>query len=96
MFKIIADKLTPYIIRFINYILEILNSGLRTGKHFEESVNFFIYDTLKIIFLLSFMIFIISFIRSFFPPERVKNVLSRFSGIKSHIIASVLGVLSPF
>ncbi len=61
-----------------------------------DSVNFFIYDTLKIIFLLSFMIFTISYIRSYFPPEKVKNMLSKFSGFWAHFMASILGVLSPF
>lgn len=61
-----------------------------------DSVNFFIYDVLKIIFLLSFMIFTISYIRSYFPPEKVKNMLGKVSGFWSHFMASVLGVLSPF
>lgn len=60
------------------------------------SVHFFIYDSLKIILLLSVMIFTISFIRSFFPAERVKEILGKFNGITTHLVAAVLGVLSPF
>ena len=96
MFKYIADKLTPFVVNFINEILEKFNSTYIVGESFYESIHFFIYDSLKIIFLLSFMIFIISFIRSYFPPEKVKNILNKFKGIKSHILASILGVLSPF
>ncbi len=69
-----------------------LDLSTRTG----DSVNFFIYDSLKIIILLTVMIFTISFIRSYFPPEKVKNILSKFNGFVAHFMASVLGVLSPF
>lgn len=61
-----------------------------------ESVHFFIYDSLKIVLLLSVMIFTISFIRSYFPSERVKEILGRFNGITTHVVAAALGVLSPF
>ena len=81
--------------KFSNYIVENLfklDLSTRTG----DSVNFFIYDSLKIIILLTVMIFTISFIRSYFPPEKVKNILSKFNGFVAHFMASVLGVLSPF
>lgn len=70
--------------------------GLDLHTRLGESVHFFIYDTLKIILLLSFMIFTISYIRSYFPPEKVKKILSKFGGFGAHFMASVLGVLSPF
>jgi uncharacterized membrane protein YraQ (UPF0718 family) len=70
--------------------------GLDLHSRLGESVNFFIYDTLKIIILLSFMIFTISYIRSYFPPEKVKKILGKFGGFGAHFMASVLGVLSPF
>lgn len=60
------------------------------------SIHFFIYDSVKIIILLSFMIFAISFIRSYFPPEKTKKILTNFKGIKGNIIASLLGVVTPF
>lgn len=91
MLKYFADLVSPEIVKLVNWLF-----GINTGDHFYEAVNFFIYDTLKIIILLSFMIFTISFVRSYFPPERVKNVLSKFNGIWANVIASILGVLSPF
>jgi len=60
------------------------------------SIHFFIFDSVKIIILLSFMIFLISFIRSYFPPEKTKKILTKFRGIKGNIIASLLGVVTPF
>ncbi len=60
------------------------------------SIHFFIYDSVKIIILLSLMIFIISFIRSFFPPEKTKKILSKFKGVQGNIVASLLGVVTPF
>ncbi len=70
--------------------------GLDLSSKIGDSVNFFIYDSLKIILLLTVMIFTISFVRSYFPPEKVKNILSKFNGFLAHLMASVLGVLSPF
>ena len=70
--------------------------NIDSNSHLGGSVHFFIYDSLKIIVLLSFMIFTISFIRSFFPPERVKLMLSKTSGLFKHLLAAGLGVLSPF
>lgn len=61
-----------------------------------SSVHFFIYDTIKIIILLGIMIFAISYVRSFFPPERTKKILSRFDGITGNIMASLLGIVTPF
>lgn len=70
--------------------------GIDPSSHLGGSVHFFIYDSLKIIILLSFMIFTISLIRSFFPPERVKVMLNSTSGLFKHLLAASLGVLSPF
>lgn len=60
------------------------------------SLHFFIYDTIKIIILLGIMIFMISYIRSYFPPERTKKILSRFDGVTGNIMASLLGIVTPF
>lgn len=81
--------------RFSHYIVENLFK-LDLSTRIGDSVNFFIYDTLKIILLLTVMIFTISFVRSYFPPEKVKNILSKFNGFIAHFMASILGVLSPF
>lgn len=61
-----------------------------------SSIHFFFYDTIKIIILLGIMIFIISYVRSYFPPERTKKILERFSGMTGNIMASLLGIVTPF
>lgn len=70
--------------------------GLDTSKKIGGSVQFFIYDVIKIIFLLCMLIFIISYIQSFFPPERTKRILGRFHGIGANILAALLGTVTPF
>ena len=61
-----------------------------------SSIHFFIYDSVKIVILLGIMIFMISYVRSFFPPERTKKILERFGGITGNIMASLLGIVTPF
>jgi uncharacterized membrane protein YraQ (UPF0718 family) len=80
---------------FAQYVVENLFK-LSMDTHLGGSVHFFIYDTLKIILLLSFMIFTISYIRSYFPPEKVKVMINKHNGFVAHVFAAVLGVLSPF
>ncbi len=70
--------------------------GVSIETHLGESLHFFFFDTIKIIALLIIMIFSISFIRSFFPPEKTKKTLSRFKGIKGNFMASLLGIVTPF
>lgn len=60
------------------------------------SIHFFIYDVIKIFILLSVLIFIISYIQSYFPPERTKKILGRFNGISANIIGALLGTITPF
>ena len=60
------------------------------------SIQFFLYDILKITVLLCFLIFVISYIQSYFPPERSKQILSRFHGIGANIISALLGTVTPF
>ncbi|MDF1618697.1 permease [Petrocella sp. FN5] len=69
---------------------------LSMDTNLGSSVHFFIYDVIKILMLLSIMIFLISYIRSYFPPERTKKILEKFSGIKGNIMASLLGTVTPF
>ena len=66
-----------------------------TGK-FGGSIQFFLYDVIKIVILLCVLIFIISYIQSFFPPERTKKILTRFHGIGANILAALLGTVTPF
>ena len=66
-----------------------------TGK-LGGSVQFFIYDTIKIMVLLGVLIMVISYVQSFFPPERTKKILGRFCGIRANILAALLGTVTPF
>lgn len=72
------------------------NLGLDTASRWGGSVHFFLYDVIKITVLLCFLIFVISYIQSFFPPERSKRILGRFRGIWANIIAALLGTVTPF
>lgn len=78
-------------------ISTILNAcGLDTTSRVGGSIQFFIYDTIKIMVLLGVLILIISYIQSYFPPERTKKILGRFYGIWANIIAALLGTVTPF
>lgn len=70
--------------------------GLDITGRLGGSIQFFIYDTIKIFVLLSILIGIISYIQSFFPPERTKKILGRFKGITANILAALLGTVTPF
>lgn len=70
--------------------------GLSMESKIGGSVHFFIYDTIKIFILLSVLIFLISYIQSYFPPERTKKILGRIRGIKGNIIGALLGTITPF
>ena len=59
-------------------------------------IHFFIYDTIKIVILLSVLIFAVSYIQSYFPPERTKKILGRFKGVKGNIMGALLGTITPF
>ena len=70
--------------------------GLDVSGRIGSSIQFFIYDTIKIFVLLGFLIFVISYIQSYFPPERTKKILGRFHGIGANIIGALLGTVTPF
>ena len=70
--------------------------GLDTGNRWVASAQFFIYDTIKITLLLCVLIYIISYIQSYFPPERTKKILGRFHGIGANTVAALLGTVTPF
>ncbi|MGN0635534.1 MAG: permease [Acutalibacteraceae bacterium] len=70
--------------------------GLDTSGRIGGSVQFFIYDIVKIMVLLGVLIFVISYIQSFFPPERTKKILGRFHGIGANVLAALLGTVTPF
>ena len=85
----------------MKWLNELIGMGLSalgldmTGK-IGGSVQFFLYDVIKITVLLCFLIFFISYIQSYFPPERSKKILGRFHGIWANIIAALLGTVTPF
>lgn len=70
--------------------------GLDMNSRLGGSIHFFIYDVIKIFILLSVLIFLISYIQSFFPAERTKKILGSFSGITANILAALLGTVTPF
>ncbi len=70
--------------------------GLPLDGRAGASVQFFIYDTIKIFVLLSTLIFIISYVQSFFPPERTRKILGRFSGVGANTVGALLGTITPF
>ena len=70
--------------------------GLDTASKIGGSIHFFVYDIIKITVLLCLLIFIISYIQSFFPPERSKKILGRFKGIWANIVSALLGTVTPF
>jgi len=70
--------------------------GLSIATQVGGSVHFFIYDVIKIFILLSVLIYSLSYIQSYFPPERTRQILGRMKGIKANIMGALLGTLTPF
>lgn len=70
--------------------------GLDISSRIGSSVQFFVYDTVKISVLLVTLIFIISYIQTYFPPERTKQILSQYNGIWGNTVAALLGTVTPF
>ena len=80
-----------------HFIQQILTGvGLNIDNHIGGSLQFFIYDVIKITILLCVLIFVISYIQSYFPPERSKKILGRFHGIGANIVSALLGTVTPF
>ncbi len=74
----------------------VTSVGIDVSSNLGGSIHFFFYDVIKITFLLCFLIFIISYIQSYFPPERSKKILGRFKGITANIMSALLGTVTPF
>ena len=70
--------------------------GLNLSSRVGGSLQFFIYDSIKILTLLVVLVFIVAYIQSYFPPERAKKILGRFNGFSGSLIAALLGVVTPF
>ena len=85
----------------MQWLNELIGKGLKaagidTSGKIGTSAQFFLYDTIKILVLLSVLIGVISYIQSFFPPERTKKILGNFKGIKANILSALLGTVTPF
>lgn len=76
--------------------LGLEKAGLDSTNPFKGTLQFFLYDTVKILVLLMVLIFIISYIQSYFPPERAKRILGGFKGLGANCIAALLGTVTPF
>ncbi len=74
----------------------LVKLGLDTSQKLGGSIQFFIYDVIKITILLCVLVYLISYIQSYFPPERSKKILGRFHGIGANCIAALLGTVTPF
>lgn len=84
--------------KFLNSIIGNLleKLGIDISSKFGGALQFFMYDVIKIFILLFTMIFIISYIQSYFPPERSRQVLGKYKGITSLVLAALLGTITPF
>ena len=74
----------------------IAKTGLDLSGRIGSSIHFFLYDIIKISILLCTLIFLISYIQSYFPPERSKKILGRFHGLGANTVAALLGTVTPF
>ena len=84
--------------KFLNELIGVLltKAGIDISSKFGGALQFFLYDTIKIFILLLTMIFIISYIQSYFPPERSRQVIGKYKGITALIISALLGTITPF
>lgn len=94
----ISDELfaMKWLNNLIGKLIELLFGSDFANNRWGLSIQFFIYDFIKIGLLLCILIFIISYIQSYFPPERTKKILGKFKGIKANIIGALLGTITPF
>jgi hypothetical protein len=84
--------------KWLNSLIEngLASLGLDLSNRWVGSLQFFLYDVVKITILLCFLIFLISYIQSYFPPERSKQILGRFHGLGANCVAALLGTVTPF
>jgi len=98
--NLITHYLSYGLTALIRWVLTLLgrNTTLLESDHYKGAVDFFFYDTMKIFLMLSVIIFIVSIIRSFFPPERTKKLLGegKARGFLGNIFAALLGIVTPF
>lgn len=100
--RVLGDFVTNQILgmQWLNTLIGMAFMGIFgadfMATHWGGAIRFFIYDTIKIIVLLCLLIFIISYIQSYFPPERTKKILGKFHGVGANIVGALLGTVTPF
>lgn len=96
MGKFITDQILG--MKWLNTLIGNLlgTLGLDVTSRIGGSIQFFLYDVIKITVLLCVLIYLISYIQSYFPPERSKKIMGRFHGIWANCIAALLGTVTPF
>ncbi len=84
--------------RWLYELVEALLASLHldAGSKWVQALHFFLYDVIKITILLCILIFLVSYVQSYFPPERSRRILGRFNGISARIMAALLGTVTPF
>lgn len=84
--------------KWLNSLVEsfLIRVGFERDNHIFESIHFFIYDVIKITILLCSLIFLISYVQSYFPPEKSRKILGRFRGVSANIVGALLGTVTPF
>jgi len=97
VFEILNDQLLKmnWLFNIVKVLVEKV-FGLSIEERLGGSIHFFIYDTIKIFILLSVLIFMISYIQSYFPPERTRKILGGIKGVKGNILGALLGTITPF
>jgi uncharacterized membrane protein YraQ (UPF0718 family) len=71
-------------------------AGLDKRSHLGEAVNFFLFDTAKVFILLAAIIYAVSFMRTYLPPEKIRDILSHGNRLVGHVLASLFGIITPF
>lgn len=98
MYRFISEQFLGF--KWFNVIIGLAIKAIFgetfAATHWGQAIQFFIYDTLKIFFLLCLLIFIISYIQSFFPPERTKRILGKYKGVGAYFLGALLGTVTPF
>ena len=94
VFVFIQDQIIS--MKWLNTLIGNILNNFALSETIKGVIQFFIYDVIKIFVLLSVLIFCISYIQSYFPPERTKKILSRFNGISANILAALFGTVTPF
>ena len=82
--------------KWLNQLIGFILNGIGIQGQWKEVLQFFIYDTIKIFILLTILIYLISYIQSYFPPERSKKILGKFDGFLANLIGALLGTVTPF